>query len=45
MNIFKILNFYNFILYIIKDINGQRYVLTCVRWLTATLRHILEQRE
>ena len=31
--IFKILNFYNFILYIIKDINGQSAILTFVQWL------------
>ena len=33
MNIFKILNFYNFLLYIIKDINDQNCVLTCAQLL------------
>jgi len=36
MNIFKISNFYNFLLYIIKDTNGQNCVLACVQCLTAT---------
>jgi len=43
MNIFKISNFYNFLLYKIKDINGKSCVLTCVQWLTATC--ILKWRE
>jgi len=30
MNIFRISNFYNFLLYIVKDINGQSCVLTYV---------------
>jgi len=38
MNIFKISNFYNFLLYIIKYINNQSYVLACVQWLTAIQR-------
>jgi len=37
LNIFKILNFYNFLLYIIKYINGQNCVLTCVPWLIADM--------
>jgi len=43
MNIFKISNFYNFLLYIIKDINGQSCVLTYEQWLTA--KYILKRRK
>jgi len=42
--IFSKYQFFNFfLLYIIKDINGQSCVLACVQWLTATC--ILKRRE
>jgi len=44
MNIFKTSNFYNFLLYIIKDINDQSCVLICVQWWL-TVRCILKRRE
>ena len=36
-NIFKISNFYKFLLYIIKDINCQSCVLTCVLQVLVSL--------